>query len=279
MENNTENPVLEVATSIDEHGQEVERRVFDGSGQLTLHTFFIYNSDGQLTGSLAKNGSGNILNYIEYSYDAGGRLAKRTFFDAHKQLLAYHAWTYAPDSNRLLEYSKYGRSDTFKIRKTFHYDAQGLLVEERHYASQNKLLILKKKQYDYKNREKGEFIFDGTNALKARKLVLRDHNGQPIEISWYDPSDRIQRLECFDYRADNALANEIIIDFFGNRSFFRHYTTFGKIEYVLRKQNRQPVGEEMYEYDSANRLALRKRYLIAGSKRRLVEKEIHYYEP
>ncbi len=278
IEKNKEHLSLQVVSCTDLQGQETERRVLDSDGRLTLQTFFTYHGSGKLSGSIAKNGSGKILNYIEYSYDDKGRLVKRAFFNSEGQLLAYHAWLYDLEADRLLEYCKYDNTQTFKFRKTFHYNEQGLITEERHYSSLNKLVILKKKQYDDNGLEKGEFIYDGSDNLKARKLIIRNRYGKPIEISWYDPSDRIQRLECFEYHDNNLLDSEIIIDFFGKRSFFKHYTEFGKIEHVMRKQNRQPVAEEEYEYDSEKRLTVRKRYLIKDKKRTIIEKEMHYYE-
>ncbi len=264
---------------LDADGKETERQVYGANGQLKLHTFFMYNSNGYLIKTITQNHNGHLLSTVELIYDDMDQLTRRLFYDGNRTLVAQHFWEYDPRvPNRLLMFGKIGKNEMPVFIQKFHYDANGNLIKEEHFSPDGRIKILKLKAYDDQNREQSETILENGTDFKARKLILHDVRNLPVEISWYDAEDKIQRLECFDYGDNGILLNEIILDFYGQRSFFKHYNDKGKIEYLLRKHNRQPVAEETYEYETQDRLILRQKFAIKGEQKILAEEERHTYQ-
>ena len=264
---------------LDANGKETERQVYGADGQLKLHTYFQYNSNGYPIKTTTQNHNGDLLSSVELNYDNMNQLIRRLFFDGNRTLVAQHFWEYdSKVPNRLLKFGKIGKNETPVFIQKFHYDSNGNMVKEEHISPEGRLKILKLKTYNDQKREQSETILENGTDFKARKLILYDARNLPVEISWYDAEDKIQRLECFDYGDNGILLNEIILDFYAQRSFFKHYNDAGKIEYLLRKHNRQPVAEETYEYDSQDRLILRRKFAIRDEQKILAEEERHTYE-
>ncbi len=275
----SEQLIQEVRSVLDESGNELERQVFDGQGRLLLQTSFSYHPAGLRLGTLVLDGNGTRRSSVSLEYDGQQHLIKRSFFDAQKQLAAYHVWIYDRESGLLTEFTKFGRDGQVRFRRKFVYDEQGRLIREEHYAQQERLSIVKVKSYDQKGLEIRELVFERGEKLVAQKFVLYNTYDLPIEISWYDAAERLQRLESFDYASDGTLLNEIILDFHGNRSFFRNYDEKGNIKLVQTQRNGRLVSEETFMYDLSARLILRAKYAIAGNHRKLTEKEQHFYQP
>ncbi len=280
IDGQSERLLQETHSVLDSNGKETERRIFDHQGQLKLQTIFIYDSNGFLTKTMTKNAQGRLLSSVTLWYDGHNHLIRRSFFDRDQILIAQHLWEYDPSKpERLLKYSKFGKDNTPLLVKKYSYDANGNPIKEEHFQPEGQLSVLKLKTFDAHNREQSETILEKGTIFKARKLVLYNRQNLPVEISWYDSHETIQRLECLDYNENGTLLNEVILDFLGNRSFFKHYNASGQLEYLLRKYNRQPVSEEFFEYDAQQRLILRQRFAIQEKQKILIETERHSYEP
>ncbi len=279
IDSDGEHLTQEIHSILDHAGNETERRVMDGAGNLRLQTLFSYRTDGLLRQTIVKNGRNVVRSSVQLEYDDRKHLVRRSFFDHQKHRLAYHIWHYDEISGVLTEFVKYGPDGKERFRRKYTYDEEGHVIKEEHFGMHGELLIVKTKRYDMNGREERERIFEQGKKLIAQKCVLYNNRNLPIEISWYDAMERIQRLESFDYESDGSLRTEIVLDFHGNHSFFKQYNEYGKIQLIQTKHNGNTTAEETFSYDSAQRLIVRIKYTIQKGRKIPTEKEQHLYEP
>ena len=258
-----------IRSYFDASGQEVERHIYFSSREsdpaLKIITSYAAFERPERVRSFTRQ---NILrSETFYLYDSSGRLVEKYFKNAKGIILARHTWQ-LNEKGQPVRYQKLGKNGQLILQKDFFYDERDNAVRETHSDALGQALIIKKRLFDSKGHEVLENIYNGEGKLLARKYTFYNSDYVPVEISWYNPQQRIQRLELFAFWEDGTKKQETILDFFVNQSFFKSFNRQGQLMNQQHRIGGQPVGEEIFEYDGQQFLTRRLKFVYKNGQRR-----------
>ncbi len=264
-----------VLSYLDSSGQEVERHVYFSSEESdpALKIITTYAAYGRPERVQSFKGENTLKSEIVYVYNNNGELIEKYFKNATGVVLARHLWQ-MNEKGQLVRYQKFGKDDRLILQKDFFYDEQGNSVRETHSDGSGQIHTYKKRLFDAEGHEILENIFNGDGKLLARKYTFYQSGHIPVEISWYNPQQRIQRLELFAFWENGQKKQETILDFFVNQSFFKNFDRQGKL---LNQQHRiggEPVSEELFEYDAQHFLTRRLKFVYKNGQKQPEEEII-----
>lgn len=253
---------------LDSSGQEVERHIYfssqeSGPAMKIITSYLAYDRPERVQSF--KNGN-ELKSETVYVYDGAGELVEKHFKNATGVILARHIWQ-LNEKRALVRYQKFGKNDRLILQKDFFYDDRGNSVRETHSDATGQIRIYKTKLFDPAGYEILENIFNGDGKLMARKYTFYNSAHIPVEISWYNPQQRIQRLELFAFREDGTKKQETILDFFVNQSFFKSFNRQGKLLNQQHCIGGEPVSEELFEYNDQHQLKRRLKFVYKNGKK------------
>ncbi len=252
----------------DSLGQEVERHIYFSSQESdpALKIITTYAAQGR-PGRVQSFKHGNELkSETVYIYDNAGSLVEKHFKNATGMVLARHIWQ-MNEEEQLVRYQKFGKNDRLILQKDFFYDDRGNAVRETHSDATGKILIFKKRLFDSEGHEILENIFNAEGKLLARKYTFYNSAHIPVEISWYNPQQRIQRLELFAFWENGTKKQETTLDFFINQSFFKNFNRQGKLLTQQHRIGGTPVSEELFEYNDQHQLTRRLKFVYKNGQK------------
>jgi|GEM_PF-5468777 len=257
-----------VHSYFDASGQEVERHIYFSSRESdpALKIITTYAAFGHPERVQSFNGENTLKSETVYVYNGAGALVEKHFKNATGAILARHIWQ-MNEMGQLARYQKFGKNGQLVLQKDFFYDERGNSVRETHSDASGQIRTYKKRLFDSGGREILENIFNGNGKLLARKYTFYNSDHIPVEISWYNPQQRIQRLELFAFWEDGTKKQETILDFFVNQSFFKNFNRQGQLINQQHCIGGQPVGEEVFEYDGQQFLTRRLKFVYKNGQR------------
>lgn len=273
---NTENRnkgKLHVCSEYDEEGRIVVHRKYDPDGSLEEKTDYTYDDAGNIIEESMSDSeedfvekkvfdrdergkiiSGKIIymdgseDMLEYKYNQSGKVESISTVNDEGEVEARQSFDYSDDGQITAEY-EYDEDDELVSYRKYKFDNEGNQVEVIKWEQGTEEITDRVKSEDSGNTEK-ILSYDSANRLIAKKMTLKDEQGNAIQVEEEDQYRKY--LTEYQYDDRNQLTEQKMVDREGNliNHVTRDYDKNGKLKRSEILVNTPGISRhEVYLYD------------------------------
>lgn len=195
-------------------------------------TVRLFNGAGQETESSEMTPRDVLVNKIQNTYDAAGKLVSQVGYNSDNALIWKSAVTYGADGNKA-DVSEFGKDGTLKSRTIYIYTGNKL-SDETYYSSDGAVAS----KITYKYNDAGQLVVEShyyaDGSLDEECGYTYTETGKIDTITHTDGSGSVKNRDYFRYGADGVL-NEVTTSGADNKTTKREiikYDTAGNVSRI-----------------------------------------------
>ena len=185
-------------------GRARRKSSYDENGALVWYHLYTYDAQGRIASATSYDATGNQTNHVDYEYDESGNTLVWCGCEPDNGTLVRVESIYGADDLVTKETSI--RNNGSMSYRTYQYDQNGYCVRMDMYTEENVLTSY----YTYENNEEG----------KTTKRIHYDADGKNLGYGTYAYNDAGAMTECCSYSSDGHLVGREILYYDTNG----HYT-------------------------------------------------------